>query len=68
MPLDKNALNDEHLDQVTGGTKLPYAVKVGDTLPMIAKKFNCTVEQLMRWNDLTDPDAIHLNQTLYIKF
>ena len=63
-----NALFDDQLDQVTGGTKLPYAVQPGDTLKKIAEKYHCSVEDLCRWNNIKDPNTILVNQTLFVKF
>ena len=62
------AMNDEQLDQVTGGTILPYRVKAGDSLASIAKKYNVTVEQLMKWNNIQDPNMLTIGQQLKIKF
>ena len=64
----KMAMNDEQLDQVTGGTILPYRVKAGDSLASIAKKYNVTVEQLMKWNNIQDPNMLTIGQQLKIKF
>ena len=68
MSENKIAMNDEQLDQVTGGTILPYRVKAGDSLASIAKKYNVTVEQLMKWNSITDPNFVMVGQILKIKF
>ena len=38
MALDKQALNDETMDQVSGGTILRYRVQPGDNLNMIAQR------------------------------
>ena len=64
----KIAMNDEQLDQVTGGTILPYRVKAGDSLASIAKKYNVTVEQLMKWNNIQNPNLLTAGQVLKIKF
>ena len=37
-------LKDKDLENVIGGSKIPYIVESGDTLDIIAKKFSCTVE------------------------
>ena len=68
MAMDKVAMNDELLDQVTGGSMLPYVVQAGDTLSAIAKKYNVTMEQLIKWNDIKNPDMITVGQQLKIKF
>jgi LysM repeat protein len=43
-----------------------YTVKRGDTLTAIAKRFGTTVDQLVRWNDIEDPDVIHPGQRLIV--
>ena len=68
MSMEKVAMNDEQMDQVTGGTVLPYVVQYGDTLAKIAKKYNVTVEQLMKWNSIQNPDFLMVGQQLVIKF
>ena len=68
MALDKQALNDETMDQVSGGTILRYRVQPGDNLNAIAQRYHVTVEQLMEWNKIKDPNAITTSQQLKIKF
>ena len=68
MEMNKVAMNDELMDQVTGGSILPYRVQPGDTLGGIAKKYNVTVEQLMAWNGIKDPNYLAIGQVLKIKF
>ena len=68
MAMDKVAMNDELLDQVTSGSMLPYVVQAGDTLSAIAKKYNVTLEQLMKWNNIKNPDILTIGQRLVIKF
>ena len=58
MAMNKVAMNDEEMGQVTGGSILPYSVQSGDTLAKIAKKYNVTLEQLMKWNDIKNPDIL----------
>ena len=68
MSMNKLAMNDDQMDQVTGGSVLPYVVQAGDTLSAIAKKYNVTLEQLMKWNDIKNPDILAVGQRLVIKF
>ena len=56
MATNKITMNDEQMDQITGGTILPYRVQPGDSLAEIAKKYNVTVEQLMKWIDAKEFD------------
>jgi LysM repeat protein len=48
------------------GTKLNYIVQSGDTLAVIAAKFNSTVEDIVSENKLADANAIFVGQTLVI--
>ena len=68
MDREKTKMNDDQLDQVTGGSVLPYRVQPGDSLAVIAKKYNVTVDQLIKWNDIKNPDMLTVGQQLKIKF
>ena len=48
------------------GTKVTYYVQSGDTLQVIAAKFNSTVEAIQKENNITDPNAIQVGQKLII--
>lgn len=61
-------LNDEVLQDVSGGTMIPYIVRPGDTAESIAKRFHCTVEQLCRWNNIRNPQDLRVGQKLIIRF
>ena len=39
MAMNKVAMNDEEMDQVTGGSILPYSVQSGDTLWALAQEY-----------------------------
>ena len=47
-------------------TPVTYVIKQGDSLSVIAQKFNISVEALMIANNLTDRDVIHPDQVLVI--
>jgi LysM repeat protein len=50
------------------GYKIEYMVKSGDTLELIAARFNSTVEDILETNeDLDDPNAIYIGQVLTIR-
>ena len=61
-------LNDEVLQDVSGGTQIPYIVAAGDTMEDIAKRFHCTVEQICRWNNIRNPQDLRVGQKLIIRF
>lgn len=43
-----------------------YTVQYGDTLTEIAQKFGCSVDDLVRWNDIPNPDLIYVGQVLRV--
>lgn len=53
----ENELRDDELEQVIGGVQY-YTIQKGDTLPSIAKRYSTTVEQLCRWNNISNPNYI----------
>lgn len=44
-----------------------YAVKEGDTLWSIAKKFNLTFSEIKTWHHLNEADRIHPENPLKLK-
>ena len=48
------------------GTLLNYIVQSGDTLAVIADKFNSTVDDIVKQNNLADANSIFVGQTLKI--
>ena len=61
-------INDSQLDEVSGGTKIPYVVTAGDTLTAIAQKNNVSLTDLMRWNNIQDANLIRVGQQLILKY
>ena len=68
MDMKKAVLKDEELVNVQGGTQLPYIVKSGDTLRALADRYNCTVEDICKWNNIKNADLIDVGQKLVIKY
>lgn len=56
--MDKTYLNDEDLSDVDGGTVIPYKIQPGDTLGAVANKFHVSLEQLIRWNNIQNPNLV----------
>jgi len=66
--MERAILNDSALEQVDGGSKIVYQVQPGDTLEAIAMKSGVSMEQLIRWNNIQDPNMIQVGSKLTIKF
>lgn len=43
-----------------------YTVRSGDNLTKIAKKYETTVNQLVKWNGIEDPNVIRAGQRLIV--
>jgi len=54
------------VEMPTGSGAVIYTVKKGDTLWNIAKKFNTTVDDIVKLNNIEDPDLIYPCQRLLI--
>lgn len=52
-------------DDAAAGPRV-YVVESGDTLSEIARRFDTTVEAIVRANDISDPDVIDVGQELEI--
>jgi LysM repeat protein len=48
------------------GQKIEYIVKTGETLAIIAAKFNSTVDAILRENDIDDANSISAGQLLVV--
>ena len=68
MANEKIIMNEDQLDEITGGTILPYRIKAGDSLADIEKKYNVTVDQLMKWNNIEEGGVLTVGQLLKVKF
>jgi LysM repeat protein len=49
------------------GTVIQYIVQKGDTLAIIASKFNSTVQDIMTQNKITDQNLIYFGQVLKVR-
>ena len=66
--MDKAAMTDDQLGNISGGTILPYEIKPGDTLASIAAQYNVTADQLVKWNNIQNPGTLMPGQKLKLKF
>ncbi len=48
------------------GTKIEYTVQTGDTLAGIASKFNSIADEIVKANNITDPNALYVGQLLIV--
>ena len=62
---DAPSTSETPAETATSGTY--YTVKKGDALSIIAKKFKTTVENLVKLNDIKNPDLIYSGQKLKVK-
>ena len=51
---------------IAPGTKLEYVVQSGDSLGSIAALFNSTIDEMIKENNITDPNAIKVGDLLLI--
>lgn len=75
MSDELKALELEDLNQVSGGYRRPkekegffiYQIERGDNLTKLAKRFNCTIRDIMKWNPkIKDKNLIYAGDYLYI--
>ena len=57
MAMNKTALEDDQLDNVSGGT-----------IEKIAGIYHVSEDDLKKWNNIQNPSAIVAGQTLVVKF
>ena len=76
MSKEKVCLSDDQMDQVTGGTSIPYYVKAGDTVQSIVDAYNAdktddkkiTPAQFAGWNKIDPNTPLTAGATLVFKF
>lgn len=49
------------------GTKITYTIQTGDTLALIASKFNSTIEDIIKENNITKPNEIQVGQQIIVR-
>jgi membrane-bound lytic murein transglycosylase D len=50
----RKSANTIFLEQLPGMTSIQYTVQPGDYLHRIAVRYECTVDDICRWNNMTD--------------
>lgn len=57
----------QEVNRILSNNKTYYIVKSGDTLSKIAKMYGTTVNQLVSWNNIKNPNLIYVGQKLRVK-
>ena len=52
---------------LNSNNKVYYTIRSGDNLSSIAKKYGTTVNQLVQWNNIKNPNLIYPNQKIRVK-
>lgn len=63
---DYDEVQDE-VNRILASEPKYYVVKNGDTLSEIADEFGTTVDQLVKWNNIYNPDLIYPGQKLRVR-
>ena len=77
IPIEQLKEWNNHQDLVVGSeirlskpkvkTFQPYTVKAGESLKIIAKKHDCTIQDIRTWNGLDDDATIQKGDVLYLQ-
>lgn len=57
---------ERSLNGITANGARIYTVRQGDTLTAIAREYRVSVEDLIKWNKLSDPDRLQIGQKLTV--
>ena len=60
-------MDDDQLEEITGGTGLAYRVKPGDTLEEIAQRYRVPVDEIKKWNNSPEIGELRMDQILKIQ-
>ena len=55
------------VNEILSGNQEYYTIQSGDTLSEIAERFNTTVDELVRLNNIENPDLIYAGDTIRVK-
>ena len=61
-----NTNSNQSLSSNTNAETITYTIKRGDTLSQIALNYNVTVQDLVNWNNIQNPNLIYTGNTLTI--
>lgn len=65
--VESNSQSNQATQNVSSEANITYVIQSGDTLNAIAKKFNTTVDELVRLNNIKNPNLIYAGNKLKIK-
>lgn len=60
-------MSEEDLNNVNGGTIVPYVPKQGDTIDYVAGKFGVTVDQIAKWNGIKKDDPLVVGKSIEVR-
>ena len=63
----QNRVNEILGGGTSSSSAVYYTVKKGDTLSKIASKYGTTVSQIMKWNNISNPNLIYIGQKFRVK-
>lgn len=63
----QNRVNEILGGGTSSSSAVYYTVKKGDTLSKIANKYGTTVSQIMKWNNISNPNLIYIGQKFRVK-
>lgn len=59
-----NKLDNKDLEKVIGASTNDHIVRPGETLAYIAQLHNCKMSDLIKLNNISNPDLIHVGQVI----
>ena len=63
----QNRVNEILGGGTSSSSAVYYTVKKGDTLSKIASKYGTTVSQIVKWNNISNPNLIYVGQKFRVK-
>lgn len=64
--IPNNEESNGNQSSASNGNYMRYTIQSGDTLSAIARRYDTTVEELVRLNNIQNPNLIYANETLLI--
>ena len=61
---NSNIDNSSNQNSNSESNKIVYIIKSGDNLSSIAKKYGVSLDQIKKWNNISNADVIHVDKKL----